>query len=53
MGNNEHFDQLMLADNSGLTVEQQQFKDLPSVQGKIQKTGALTYGTYGRRNFKR
>ena len=28
MGNNEHFDQLMLADNSGLTVEQQQFKDL-------------------------
>lgn len=28
MGNYEHFDQLMLADNSGLTVEQQQFKDL-------------------------
>lgn len=28
MGNNERFDQLMLADNSGLTVEQQQFKDL-------------------------
>lgn len=28
MGNNKHFDQLMLADNSGLTVEQQQFKDL-------------------------
>lgn len=28
MGNKEHFDQLMLADNSGLTVEQQQFKDL-------------------------
>lgn len=28
MGNNQHFDQLMLADNSGLTVEQQQFKDL-------------------------
>ena len=28
MGNYEHFDQLMLADNNGLTVEQQQFKDL-------------------------
>lgn len=28
MGNNECFDQLMLADNGGLTVEQQQFKDL-------------------------
>lgn len=28
MGNNERFDQLMLADNGGLTVEQQQFKDL-------------------------
>jgi chromosome segregation ATPase len=28
MGNNEHFDQLMLADNNGLTFEQQQFKDL-------------------------
>lgn len=28
MGNYEQFDQLMLADNSGLTVEQQQFKDL-------------------------
>lgn len=28
MGNYEHFNQLMLADNSGLTVEQQQFRDL-------------------------
>jgi chromosome segregation ATPase len=28
MGNYEHFNQLMLADNNGLTVEQQQFKDL-------------------------
>ena len=28
MGNYEQFDQLMLADNGGLTVEQQQFKDL-------------------------
>lgn len=28
MGNYEHFNQLMLTDNSGLTVEQQQFKDL-------------------------
>ena len=28
MGNYEHFNQLMLADNGGLTVEQQQFKDL-------------------------
>ena len=28
MGNNEKFDQLMLAENGGLTVEQQQFKDL-------------------------
>lgn len=28
MGNYEQFDQLMLADNGGLTIEQQQFKDL-------------------------
>lgn len=28
MGNYEHFEQLMLAENGGLTVEQQQFKDL-------------------------
>ena len=28
MGNYEHLDQLMLADTNGLTVEQQQFKDL-------------------------